>query len=425
MLNKKVALLAVFAGLTASEIYAGTLTSYAVGDVLVCFRKTSSSGNDLVVDAGQISTYTNTTVNQRIPISGYTGNQLALVGTNSIDFSAFTWFDDSVSQVNAQWTLFATRARVTPYVQSTAYTSSGAGVQQFTISDMQPVPLGAHDAASYNGLNNSTAVIEPDDTVNNPDYALYTSGQSYDYAVNGNSGNADFDGSFTGGNIEKATASGFILGGAVVRSDFYWIPPSSTVKYLGFFELNTNGQMTFVAKPTLPTVTTVAASAVGTTNATLNATVNPNSDSTSLFFQYGLNTSYGSNSVVSAIGTTSGSYGLSVSNLTSGVIYHYRVAAYNSIGTNYGSDLTFTNLSSGGTVTTPVITKIGVTNNIAYISFTTGNSGTYTLRGTNGIGLSASPGAWPPISSTGGNGFTNTLQDSAVSTNKFYIISAQ
>src|SRR5579859_1339643 len=147
---KKLAVFALFTCVTASEVFGGTLTSYAVGDVLVCFRKTSLSGNDLVVDAGQIGTYTNTTVNQHIPITAFTGTQLGLVGTNSIDFSAFTWFDDSVTPVSAQWTLFATRGRVTPYAQTTAFSSSGASLQQLTVGNMQPVVLGANDAASNN-----------------------------------------------------------------------------------------------------------------------------------------------------------------------------------------------------------------------------------------------------------------------------------
>ena len=49
-------------------------------------------------------------------------------------------------------------------------------------------------------------------------------------------------------------ASTFATSGKVVRSDFYQLTPtgSSNVKgtWLGYFELNPNGAMTFVAKPT-------------------------------------------------------------------------------------------------------------------------------------------------------------------------------
>ena len=74
MLNKKVGLIALLTSVAASGVWAGTITNYAVGDVLVCFRK---GGNDMVVDAGPLSTFTNATANQRITITQYTGTQLA------------------------------------------------------------------------------------------------------------------------------------------------------------------------------------------------------------------------------------------------------------------------------------------------------------------------------------------------------------
>ncbi len=52
--------------------------------------------------------------------------------------------------------------------------------------------------------------------------------------------------------IGKHHPSNFTTAGAVVRSDFYQIPPSDSggaVKYLGYFELSTNGVMTYVAYP--------------------------------------------------------------------------------------------------------------------------------------------------------------------------------
>ena len=42
-----------------------------------------------------------------------------------------------------------------------------------------------------------------------------------------------------------------------------------------------------------PTATTGAASAIGLTDATLNGTVNANGETTTVFFEYGLSTSYG------------------------------------------------------------------------------------------------------------------------------------
>ena len=137
-----------------------------------------------------------------------------------------------------------------------------------------------------------------------------------------------------------------------------------------------------------------------------------------------MTTSYGSNSAASAIGTASGTFGLSVSNLQSGMTYHFRAAAYNSVGTNYGSDLTFTT-TGGGVLVTPVIKNIVRSNTVSYVSFTTGNSGTYTWRGTNSAGLGVHWTNWPAIASIPGNGLTNLLWDTTASSNKFYLISAQ
>src|ERR1700742_666583 len=99
MLNKKVGLIVTLACLSASNLLAAnTLTNYTIGDVLICFRIASGAGaiNDLIVDAGQASTFISGTNNQRFPITQYAGNQLAKVGTNSVIWSAFSWYDDSV-----------------------------------------------------------------------------------------------------------------------------------------------------------------------------------------------------------------------------------------------------------------------------------------------------------------------------------------
>jgi hypothetical protein len=197
------------------------------------------------------------------------------------------------------------------------------------------------------------------------------------------------------------------------------------VKFLGYFEFNTNAVMTYVAYPTAPAVTTLAATTVGAASAQLNANVNPYNDAATLYFQYGLTTSYGSTSGTNLIGTTAGNYGIPVSSLAAGTTYHFRAAAYNAGGgTNYGADLTFAT-SGGGAVVAPVITAFVRSNGVSYVSFSTGNSGTYTLRGTNSAGLGAVRTNWPAIASVAGNGLTNTLSDTTANPAKFYLITAQ
>lgn len=325
MPQKKIGFIALFISLAVGDLFGGTLTSYTVGDVLVCFRK-SGGANDLVVDAGPVATFTNATPNQRIPITQYAGNQLALVGTNNASWSAFTWFDDSVLPVGIQWTLFMSRGRAAINTKTVPWPAGPQAGQQNTAGDMGNIVTGAAVCIGYNGVNTPSAVIEPDDPSNsNPNY---TRGQSY---VGTLGPNFDFNGDWFG-TPEKTAPANFTTAGAVIRSDFYQIPPSDTgagsVKFLGYFELNTNGVMTYVAYPT-------------------------------------------------------------------------------------------------GAPTVPVIRSFGRTNNISYVSFTTGSSGTYTLRGTNDAGLSTPRTNWPAISSVGGNGSINTLQDTTVVPDKFYIITAQ
>lgn len=94
-----------------------------------------------------------------------------------------------------------------------------------------------------------------------------------------------------------------------------------------------------------PFVTTEAATSLLDVGATLNGTITDagGHNATVRGFQYGLDTSYGTTASESG-DFSEGSYGLTVSGLTSGVTYHYRSFATNITGTEYGEDKTFTTL---------------------------------------------------------------------------------
>lgn len=290
---------------------------------MLCFRK-SGVANDLVVDVGPISTFTNLAPNQRVTITQYAGNQLALVGTNGISWSAFTWYDNTVTPTSVQWTLFASSPRPALNTQSEPPPQATQSSQHLVGNQMVPVARGGYDQAvayTNNALSTYTAAIEPD---NNSD-THYVTGQSYSFSIGSD---LNFNDTF-GGFPENTTPSNFTLAGKVQRSDFYWIPPKTSglsEVYLGYFELNTNGVMSYVAYP---------------------------------------------------------------------------VAA----------------------PTAAVIQSISWAGNTASIKFTTGSTGTYTLRGTNN--LTAPLTNWPAITSVAGNGSVNTLQDTDSSSSKFYIISTQ
>jgi N-acetylneuraminic acid mutarotase len=94
-----------------------------------------------------------------------------------------------------------------------------------------------------------------------------------------------------------------------------------------------------------PATTTQAATNVTTNSATLNGLVNDSGASTTISFQYGLDTNYGT-SVIATPATIEAGIGntnvtSNISGLTCSTTYHYRVKAINSVGTSYGADQTF------------------------------------------------------------------------------------
>ena len=95
-----------------------------------------------------------------------------------------------------------------------------------------------------------------------------------------------------------------------------------------------------------PSVTTGPASSIMQSEATLNATVNPNGGEVSeCKLEYGPDTSYGSSVPCSSLpgsGFSPVAVSASVTELTTNTIYHFRVIATNPGGTSYGSDETFT-----------------------------------------------------------------------------------
>jgi phosphodiesterase/alkaline phosphatase D-like protein len=93
-----------------------------------------------------------------------------------------------------------------------------------------------------------------------------------------------------------------------------------------------------------PTVVTGPVTASAQTSATVTGTVNPNGLSTTWFFQYGTSTSYGSQTGSSSAGsgTTSTNVSASLTGLTPGTTYHYRLVAVNSSGTTQGADAVLT-----------------------------------------------------------------------------------
>jgi phosphodiesterase/alkaline phosphatase D-like protein len=123
-------------------------------------------------------------------------------------------------------------------------------------------------------------------------------------------------------------------------------------------------QIWFRAIPERPTVTTGEATSIDFTSVRLNGSVNPNGSVTTYRFEYGTTTAYGSSTPNTNAGSGTSALGVntSVTGLTSGTPYHYRLRATNSAGTAFGADQTFTTQSSSlPDVTTGEATSIGFT----------------------------------------------------------------
>lgn len=95
---------------------------------------------------------------------------------------------------------------------------------------------------------------------------------------------------------------------------------------------------------TRPLVQTDAPTGVGSTDATLNGTINPYGAQASYYFEYGLTPGYGLNTAQVSAGSGSSDVEASqaIAGLSPGVTYHYRlVAVFGSIK-QYGNEITFT-----------------------------------------------------------------------------------
>jgi hypothetical protein len=95
--------------------------------------------------------------------------------------------------------------------------------------------------------------------------------------------------------------------------------------------------------PTAPIITTSSATSVTTISAVLNGTVNPNGASTTYYFEYGPDVTYGlaTTNPSAGDGRVAEAVNASVAGLAPDTIYHYRLVGNSSFGTFYGDDQTF------------------------------------------------------------------------------------
>jgi len=115
-------------------------------------------------------------------------------------------------------------------------------------------------------------------------------------------------------------------------------------------EIEGGGRLQVGHEPGSPNATTESASNVGAFEGTLVGTVNPNRIDTHYQFEYGTTRSYGQSAPLTAedigAGISNVKVTQTISGLTLGTEYHFRVVATNSSGTVYGADQTFKTAST-------------------------------------------------------------------------------
>ena len=187
---------------------------------------------------------------------------------------------------------------------------------------LYPAPVITEQPASTNIIGGETATLR----VGGP-----TNGVSYQWYV-GTSCGSKFP-------ISGATTHSFVTP-VLTGTTNYWV------------ELTSRGGYVFSAQATVTVIHLTAPVAVTTPavniiadRAELTGTVNPGGDTTRYFFQYGLTTSYGSNTVSGQFASNNFAtlpVLATVVGLKPATLYHFRLVATNSLGTNAGADLTFT-----------------------------------------------------------------------------------
>jgi hypothetical protein len=104
---------------------------------------------------------------------------------------------------------------------------------------------------------------------------------------------------------------------------------------------------TFTTSPAIKDLTTLPATNVETTTATLNGSLNPDGYETKYYFEYGKTTGYGQQAPLEPgeeVGTTASEevpLSQNIGELEPGTTYHYRIVASNLTGKTIGSDQTF------------------------------------------------------------------------------------
>jgi hypothetical protein len=237
------------------------------GDLMLGFRKTNGASFELVVNIGNVTNFTRLAAGTSTNIAGYAPSNVVTASFSS--YNLVQWSVSSAFAGSTPWagfpasTLWFTRARTNVSNQSLAPNRSAVGAQQSTRQTVLGIAWGAQtnslNLGTTNSNNNTQRVREP---------AGDTSGLT---ALIGDPSDPTYGdlGATVPFSVECTTPSSF---SSAVRSDLYQVVPSGSIDpatglttgtgyFVGYFQLNTDGTMTFtratasVAPPPPPQLT--------------------------------------------------------------------------------------------------------------------------------------------------------------------------
>jgi hypothetical protein len=287
-LHAMAALLLSIAGSCAlvQSVEGGSLSpfTYTSRDLMLTFRKIGNGGGTIgsvyvEVDIGQASIYYGAALGSSIPITSYSATSQLVGQFDSVD--NLSWSvggcvpnaGDSGDPSKPTRTLWVTEPRQDPDVPASPpwYRSSS-----FT----QGLPDGKIVSIPDNALTWATGNngVPADSVTNTPTVVVIPSGSTYN-ASGSLGGNGDYLGYFPCGSVENTTPFDFDSAGSPSRSDLYELQPTSSGTkppgtYLGYFELETDGTMTFFALPFPAPVLSVNTDGAGNVFVSFPSTLN-------------------------------------------------------------------------------------------------------------------------------------------------------
>lgn len=139
---------------------------------------------------------------------------------------------------------------------------------------------------------------------------------------------------------------GFGTKGISTKAKYTGLSPSTTY-YFELYATNEDGSTLYSVGPQFstpgPPTITYETPSVTTTTATITGDVNPRGHATTTYFEYGPSSSYGTDSpkVKIPTGVLPNPLSYTITGLSAGTEYHYRIVAKSSLGTVYGEDEDF------------------------------------------------------------------------------------